>query len=92
MFADGTPYSLVEIFRLGKTPSYSGTVLNYKIKAAGPHKTAQNFYRIRRCHFPEANTTTAAGKSNFTFIWCYEAYQVGRGLLDKAIDRNVCDS
>jgi hypothetical protein len=56
VFADGTPYSLVEIFRLGEAPSYSGTVLNYKIKAAGSSEPAQNFYRIRRCHISEAST------------------------------------
>jgi hypothetical protein len=56
VFADGMPYSLVEIFCLGEAPSYSGTVLNCKIKAAGSSKTAQNFYQIRRCHFSEAST------------------------------------
>jgi len=70
LFAGGTPYILVEMFPLGEVPSYSGTVRNYKIKAAGSSKTAQNLYRIRRCHVSEASTHhNSSGKVKF-YLYC----------------------
>jgi hypothetical protein len=70
VFADGTPYSPVENFHLGETPSYSRTVLNYNIRAGVSSKTAQNFYQIRRCYVSEASTHDhSSGEVKFYLYW-----------------------
>lgn len=70
VFADGTLYSRVEIFRLGEAPSCSGTLKNSKIKPVCFSKPALNFYRFRRCHNSEASTHDhSSGKVKFYLYW-----------------------